>query len=255
MICNVAYLKTRSSNLLVSFLCSLSVIPSSLSVCAVGRVRCCCVSLRVYYQARRCVLGRVQLSAISWRRSDLWNPNCVNHGLCVGDIKPPSTSPASPAGFTHTHQTHTRKDAHTRDSQGHLCCSPFHLQVRRWEISYLLCFFLFFLFSCNRDETVYVPNAILQVRDTFHIDSVHFHNYLFSHVVYHQLAFEMCYTFWWVWLLDSSFWLQWQSLGSAMFLLETKLVMQGEVCLLGSIENKEILRHNEKVTLGGEMER
>lgn len=107
MICNVAYLKTRSSNLLVSFLFPLSVIPSSLSVCAVGRVRRSCVSPRVYSRAHGCVLARVQLSAISWRRSDLWNPNCVNHGLCVGDIKPPSTLPASPAGFTHTHTEHT----------------------------------------------------------------------------------------------------------------------------------------------------
>lgn len=33
-------------------------------------------------------------------------PNCVNHGLCVGDIKPPSTSPVSPAAL-YTLWTHT----------------------------------------------------------------------------------------------------------------------------------------------------
>lgn len=38
-------------------------------------------------------------------------PSCVNHGLCVGDIKPPSTSPTSPAGL-HTHTlTHPHKHA------------------------------------------------------------------------------------------------------------------------------------------------
>lgn len=36
-------------------------------------------------------------------------PNCVNHGLCVGDIKPPYASPASPAGLN----THGRGTAHT----------------------------------------------------------------------------------------------------------------------------------------------
>lgn len=47
-------------------------------------------------------------------------PNCVNHGLCVGDIKPPSPSPASPAGL-YARWTHTN----TQISQGHLHHSPF----------------------------------------------------------------------------------------------------------------------------------
>lgn len=39
-------------------------------------------------------------------------PNCVNHGLCVGDIKPPSTSPCLARWVMHTRNTHKCAQTH-----------------------------------------------------------------------------------------------------------------------------------------------
>lgn len=55
-------------------------------------------------------------------RSDPTKPNCVNHGLCVGDIKHPSAL-SVPPDHAHTHTC-----AHT---QGHLRCSPFIYKADR----------------------------------------------------------------------------------------------------------------------------
>lgn len=48
---------------------------------------------------------RPSLAPISLAALRSLKPNCVNHGLCVGDIKPPFTLPASPAALTHTERT------------------------------------------------------------------------------------------------------------------------------------------------------
>lgn len=92
-------------------------------------------------------------------------PNCVNHGLCVGDIKPPYASPASPCWVKHTHAS--PGSAHTHTSQGHLCRSPSSFTIRTMgdRLSATVSF-------SRRDESLYV--IVLQDGGTFF--TVHSHS-------------------------------------------------------------------------------
>lgn len=119
MICNVACLKTRGMAAEQQFggpffflsVCHASSLKVGVLVRACACVACvrACACVCVHSCSRPCVLAQVQLSAFSWRRSDLWNPTVLIMVYVWETSNLPPLPLPHPLGYTHTELTQTRK--------------------------------------------------------------------------------------------------------------------------------------------------